>query len=434
MPYADRRAAGRALARHLAGHATEDALVLGLPRGGVPVAAEIASALDLPLDVWVARKLGAPSNPEFGVGAIGPGDVRILDERAIDMLGIPAGVLDQIAHDEAMEMERRLALYRGDPRPPDVAGRDIILVDDGLATGVTARAAVESLRRLGASRVTLAVPVGAPDSVELLRHVADDVVCPEQPEDFRAVGLWYDDFRQTTDEEVIAALGPRAREVRIPVGGDAIVGDLTVPNGARGLVLFAHGSGSGRKSPRNREVAQRLQREGLATLLVDLLTEAEARVDERTRQHRFDIDLLARRLVAAVDWLRAEPTTREMTVGLYGASTGAAAALVAAAERREQFACVVSRGGRPDLAGPALSRAWAPTLLIVGGEDHQVLELNEQAYEQIPGEKRLEIVPGATHLFEEPGTLEAAARLAADFLRSHLAPGSTTPARAPPRA
>ena len=203
-------------------------------------------------------------------------------------------------------------------------------------------------------------------------------------------------------------------------------GNLGVPDGARGVVLFAHGSGSGRHSPRNRYVAQVLREAGLATLLIDLLTAEEEEVDLQTRHLRFDIGLLAERLVGATEWLERNPDTQDLRVGYFGASTGAGAALVAAAEHPEPVGAIVSRGGRPDLAGPALPRVTAPTLLIVGGNDVPVIGMNQEAMEQLRTEKRLEIVPGATHLFEEPGALEEVARLAADWFVRHLNPDAGT--------
>lgn len=208
---------------------------------------------------------------------------------------------------------------------------------------------------------------------------------------------------------------------RIPVEGVLLEGDLTVPAGAGGIVAFAHGSGSGRFSPRNRAVADVLVRAGLGTLLMDLLTAQEERVDLRTRHLRFDIGLLGRRVIATIDWLSTEETGKDLPIGCFGASTGAAAALVAAAERPDRVRAVVSRGGRPDLAGEALRRVTSPTLLIVGGNDHQVLQLNRLALTALGGEARLEIVPDATHLFEEPGALERVAVLARDWFRRHLA-------------
>jgi dienelactone hydrolase len=213
---------------------------------------------------------------------------------------------------------------------------------------------------------------------------------------------------------------PHQRAVEIPADSVRLAGDLVVPLAARGIVVFAHGSGSGRFSPRNRAVAGVLVQAGLATLLMDLLTPQEEAVDLRTRHLRFDIPLLARRVIASIDWLAADATAKDLPVGCFGASTGAAAALIAAAERPERVGAVVSRGGRPDLAGEALARVHAPTLLIVGGNDPEVLRLNEQALAALAGEARLEVVPGATHLFEEPGALERVAALARDWFVEHL--------------
>jgi putative phosphoribosyl transferase len=205
------------------------------------------------------------------------------------------------------------------------------------------------------------------------------------------------------------------REVRVPVASVTLEGNLGVPEDARGVVLFAHGSGSGRHSPRNRYVAQELRQAGLATLLIDLLTPEEEEVDLRTRHLRFDIGMLAERLIGATDWMKRESDTRNLHLGYFGASTGAGAALVAAAERPEEVGAIVSRGGRPDLAGEALPRVRAPTLLIVGENDVPVIEMNREAMERLRVEKELEIVSGATHLFEEPGALEKVAHLASDW-------------------
>jgi dienelactone hydrolase len=211
------------------------------------------------------------------------------------------------------------------------------------------------------------------------------------------------------------------RLVHVQTGIVTLTGNLVVPEGASGVVLFAHGSGSSRLSPRNRSVARKLSERGLATLLIDLLTSEEERVDVHTAHLRFDIGLLADRLAGAKEWLMEHPETRDLRIGYFGASTGAAAALVAAAVHPKSIGAVVSRGGRPDLAGDLLSRVQAPTLLIVGGEDRAVIEMNRDAYAQLTCKKKLEIVPGATHLFEEPGALEAVAGLAGDWLVEHLA-------------
>jgi dienelactone hydrolase len=210
------------------------------------------------------------------------------------------------------------------------------------------------------------------------------------------------------------------RLVHVAVGSITLEGALGIPAGAQGIVLFAHGSGSSRHSPRNRHVAQVLRDGGLATLLIDLLNEDEEQVDRLTAELRFDIGLLARRLVGATDWLTRMPETRNLVIGYFGASTGAAAALVAASERSDIVGAVVSRGGRPDLAGAALSRVTAPTLLIVGGEDHPVIALNREALALLHADKQLTVVPGATHLFEESGALEKVAELARDWFTRYL--------------
>jgi dienelactone hydrolase len=210
--------------------------------------------------------------------------------------------------------------------------------------------------------------------------------------------------------------------VSIPAADVALEADLAVPDDAQGIVLFAHGSGSSRHSPRNRMVAERLHQAGLATVLADLLTDEEEAYDRATAALRFDIGLLAERVAGAVDWLRQQPQTERLPLGLFGASTGAAAALVAAAHRAPDVRAVVSRGGRPDLAGNFLPRVQAPTLLIVGSRDEQVVELNKRAAAMMRVEHELRIVPGATHLFEEPGALEEVGSLAAEWFEQHLTP------------
>lgn len=218
----------------------------------------------------------------------------------------------------------------------------------------------------------------------------------------------------------MAHLVPDATAVQVRVGGDLIEGDLLVPAVAAGLVVFAHGSGSSRFSGRNRAVALVLHRAGYATLLMDLLTRQEETIDIATREYRFDIERLARRVTAALDWAQGQPLLAALPAGCFGASTGAAAALIAAAERPDLVRAVISRGGRPDLAGDALPRVQAPTLLIVGGHDEQVIALNRAAMRRVRAPVQLAIVPGATHLFEEPGALEAVSRLAADWCDQHL--------------
>jgi dienelactone hydrolase len=210
------------------------------------------------------------------------------------------------------------------------------------------------------------------------------------------------------------------RTLRVRAGSAELQGQLRIPQDADGIVVFAHGSGSGRHSPRNRFVADVLVNTGLATLLIDLLTQQEEQIDLQTAELRFDIRLLAERLGGVSDWLATEPSTADLSSGYFGASTGAAAALIAAADRPHKVRAIVSRGGRPDLAGPALRRVRQPTLLIVGGEDDVVIQLNQHALEELGGIKHLVIIPGATHLFEEPGALEQVAALASDWFHRYL--------------
>ncbi len=414
--------------------------MLGLPRGGVPVAYEVALALEAPLDVCVVRKVGVPSEPELGIGAVAEGGALWINPRTRAFAGVSDPELAELIARERREVESRVTRLRGGAPPIDVHGRIVLVVDDGIATGGTAHAAIETLRTRGARHIVLAAPVGAADSVAALSAVADEIVCPHAEESFFAVGQWYDDFTATSDDEVIELLerarsrftqhqrksgravarGPVQRNVQIPVGERYLEAHLAVPPGARAIVLFAHGSGSGRHSPRNQFVAGELQRHGLATLLLDLLTQEEEVIDAMTGHLRFDIGLLAVRLVNATEWVRQESETRTLDVGYFGASTGAAAALIAAAERPALVHAVVSRGGRPDLAEDALERVQAPTLLVVGGDDHEVELLNREAYARLRCPKALEIVPRATHLFPESGALERVAELASEWFTRHL--------------
>jgi len=365
----------------------------------------------------------------------------VLDPDTVRLARVTPDELVAVEARERAELERRVRLYRGDRPMMPLEGRTAIVVDDGIATGGTARAALQVARSHGARTVVLAVPVAAPESVRELAAVADAVVAVETPSPFFAVGQWYERFGQTTDDEVRALLEAAAEaaddaddppgavddppvetaldeQVVVRTGGLQLPGHLTVPPDAGGLVLFAHGSGSSRHSPRNRLVADRLHEGGVATLLFDLLSPEEA----LDRANVFDVELLAVRLLVATRWVRRHPACTGLPVGYFGASTGAAAALWAAAEE-PTIGAVVSRGGRPDLASSRLEAVRAPTLLIVGGADTVVLRLNEEASARLRCEHRLAVVRDATHLFEEPGALEAAADLARGWFVDHLGSG-----------
>jgi putative phosphoribosyl transferase len=436
LVFEDRLDAGRHLVGKLDFLRGEDVVVLGLPRGGVPVAAVVAEALRAPLDVIVVRKLGVPFQPELAMGAIGEGGLRVVDRAMVARARVTDDELEAVERRERAVLDARVERLRcGRPRV-DLRGRVAVVVDDGIATGSTARVACLVARQLGARRVVLAVPVAPADTLAHLPE-AETVVCVSAPRYFRAVGAHYEDFSPTTDDEVVALLeqadrrfrvpdavgssdGDTDEDVVIPAGRVAIEGHLRVPQGASGVVVFAHGSGSSRHSPRNRYVADVLHAAGLGTLLLDLLTPEE----EHDRRKVFDIPLLAGRLGFATGWLGTRQDTAGCRVGYFGASTGAGAALWAAAEPDARVAAVVSRGGRPDLAAPRLKDVRVPTLLVVGGADDVVLELNRQAREDLSAcTSELAVVPGATHLFEEPGTLAQAALLARDWFARHLAEG-----------
>jgi putative phosphoribosyl transferase len=434
--FEDRVDAGRQLAQHLDLLRGEDVVVLGLPRGGVPVAFEVAEALRAPLDVLVVRELGVPFRPELAFGAIGEGGVRAINDSVVREADLSSD-MDAVEGDQRVELQRRSERFRRGRDQISLAGRIAILVDDGIATVATGKAACEVARAQGASRVVLAVPIGPDDIVERFAGYADDVVCLKTPAFFSAVGQGYRAFARTSDEEVIA-LQARARdgfrgvaastsaadpplrdeEVEVAAGPVMVAAHLTIPEHPTGVVVFAHGSGSSRFSARNIYVADVLNGSGIATLLFDLLTPEE----ERNRANVFDIELLARRLVDVTGWLAGQPDTASLPVGYFGASTGAGAALVAAADPAVNISAVVSRGGRPDLAGQSLLKVVAPTLLIVGGRDEVVLKLNRQALAMIRGTCKIAVVPGATHLFEEPGALERVSELARDWFIDHLSP------------
>ncbi|HEX5037840.1 MAG TPA: phosphoribosyltransferase family protein [bacterium] len=428
MTFQNREQAASLLARELIRYRGKNPLVLAIPRGAVPMARVIANALGGEADVVLVRKLRAPMQPELAIGSIDEHGHTFLTDYA-RALGVSRDYLDREKREQLEVLRERRRRYTEARPPVDPKGRIVIVVDDGIATGSTMIAALKSVREKNPARLIAAAAVAPPSNVDKIRPYADQVVCLETPRDFYAVGQFFEDFGQVEDEEVVALLKEAASgdaedpEVAIPVDGHLLPGNLTVPPKAHGIILFAHGSGSSRLSPRNRYVADILHKAGFATLLFDLLTPAE----DDTYENRFDIPLLARRLATATEWLEKRPEVAGLPIGYFGASTGAAAALIAAAEMGHKIRAVVSRGGRPDLAMPMLSRVKAATLLIVGGWDEAVIEMNESAYAALRGVKDLAVVPNATHLFEEPGKLEEAARLAAEWFRLYLTAGKSGP-------
>jgi putative phosphoribosyl transferase len=398
------------------------------------VAFEVADVLGAPLDVVVVRKLGVPFQPELAMGAIGEGGIRVENPDVLRSAALTELDLEAVEQRERTELERRAHEYRGGRPRLDLRGRCAVIVDDGIATGSSARAACRVVRALGASRVVVAAPVASRLALAELSSVADDVLCVESPEPFYAVGEWYRDFSQTSDAEVVDLLrrSGRAREWRtrppgrppsrrledvdIPSGSTRLSAHVCVPSETIGVVLFAHGSGSGRHSPRNRMVAKVLNDGGIATVLVDLLRPDE----EHDRAKVFDIPLLAERLSDVGRFIVDRPDVGGAPLGYFGASTGAGAALWAAAQPGSDVRALVLRGGRPDLAAPLLYAVTAPTLLVVGECDETVLALNRRAQAELRCPNRLVVVPGATHLFEEAGALEAVAKHARDWFTDYL--------------
>jgi putative phosphoribosyl transferase len=424
--FEDRRDAGKRLAGELERFRDRRPVIVGMPRGGVPVAAEVARALDAPLDVAIVRKVGAPQNPEFAIGAVAEGGVRLLAGETARELGLTRLDVQKLFAQAEAELAEQVHRYRRARDPLELEGRTVILVDDGLATGRSAHAALESLRARGAGHLIVAVPVGAPESVHALGGIADEVVCVEMPEQLWAVGYWYEQFAPTSDAEVEQALAegwrqplalasdgnPGRQAITISADDVQLPGELVVPADARAVVAFAHGSGSSRHSSRNQAVAKALNEAGYGTLLFDLLSEPEA----SDRANVFDIPLLTSRVLAASEWLGSREREAQLPLAYFGASTGAAAALSAAAVLGDRVSAVISRGGRPDLAAN-LPAVRAATLLIVGGADSHVLELNRAAQAQLRCPSELAVVPGATHLFEEPGALEQVSTLAIGWLQ-----------------
>jgi predicted phosphoribosyltransferase/dienelactone hydrolase len=442
LTFDDRADAGRQLAEAIAAMELDHPLIYALPRGGVPLAVEVAKMLHAPLDLLLVRKISAPGNPEVALGAIVEGATReiVINKDVRQLTGADEDFLVQGVASQRAELERRKELFLGDRPRLNPRDQTVVVVDDGLVTGATMKAALSALKRNFPKRIVVALPVAPKAALEEISDHADDIICLHPATSFRGVGGFYRDFHQLTDNETVALIDQvsttsthtvnavttrtHKRQVAIPPFG--LTGGLIVPPNPRGIISFAHSSGSSR---RNTYVADKLNKEGFATLLFDLLTPEEG----QDRRNAFDIPLLADRVVAAAIWISSEPDLEDLPLGLFGASTGAGAALVAAAELQGRVSAVVSRGGRPDLAMDFLPQVTSPTLLVVGSLDHEVIGLNEQALATLTCEKKLEIVPGARHLFEEPGTLDIAVDHAAKWFKDHFSEHATKrPRPAPP--
>ena len=444
--FQDRRDAGRRLAERVAALGLEAPIVMALPRGGVPVAFEVARRLGAPLDVVVVRKLGAPGAPEFGVGALGEGGVRLVNSAALAALGITVSELDSVVAREQEELERRLERYREIARRSPLEGRTVVLVDDGVATGGTALVGARCCAHGGRSASCSPSPSVRPSWANASRESSMKLPQLEAPPDFFAVGQAYERFGQTADDEV-RALPQAAQKTREPAPvadppADPATGgvdwtrvrrlSIAVPAGAARPARRARPAARS-PGPRDLRARQRLespepaQPAGRHRAQRQPAGHAALRpLDPRPRRsiarNVFDIDLLSERLLAALRWAQAEPEARALPVGCFGASTGAAAALQVAARAPESVHAVVSRGGRPDLAAPWLKkRVQAPTLADRRGRRPRPrTPLNVQARAAMRCPSELAVIPGATILSEEPGALEEVARLAGDWFARHL--------------
>lgn len=457
--FQDRAHAGDALARALIPFARErDVLVLGLARGGVPIARQVADALGAPFSVFISRKIGVPGIEEVALGAIAEGGDAVLTDAMAWYIGAPPQLIERLAARARVELARQAQLYRDNQAHPEVQGKTVILVDDELRTGATFRAAARAIRARRPRRLIAAVPVASHVGIDEVRGEVDDVVAVVVREAFETVSASYDNLAPLTDDEVLMALGRPTRRVsgivrdissritdtertiEIPIREGRVVGDLGTPVDAGfldtgrvahesdALAILAHAGGSSRDSYRNRYIAGRLRLSGYATLRVDLLTRDEERASADGGSLGLDLTRIAARLTEVCDWAVRCGVYGARRAILFGAGTGAAAVLVAAAQRQANTLAVVARGGRVDLAGPALARVRAPVLLIVGDADRELSRANADATRLLPRGTKLVRVPGAGQTFAEPGALGAVAehsvkwldRLAASRTRTGL--------------
>jgi putative phosphoribosyl transferase len=426
MMFRDRDDAGRQLAEVLKARGFAGAVVLGIPRGGVPVAAHIARALGGSLGVVVARKVGAPGNPELAVGAVTADGVAWVNEPLARDTGADRAYLDREIAAQAREAQRREDVFDGHRRPA-VRGHPVIIVDDGIATGATALAAARSMRAAGAKPVVLAVPVGPPDTLRKLRSEADEVVCLHEESDFWAIGQFYGDFRPVEDAEVRRILDefaaePVTRDARVSRGRVELAVRLMSPGRPAPAVVFVHGLGSSKDSPRNVVIASALVDHGIAAVLFDLSGHGESSSDPRE-----GIDAYVDDLAAVAEWTLAQPEVDGERLAIAGSSLGAVVALQAARQGRVNPLALVLRAPPAEPADFVDLRT--PSLLLVGAYDSLVSVARAAAAKCTAVELR--IIPGASHLFEEPGTLELATEATVSWLSAKLKAAPESRAAAP---
>lgn len=393
-------------------------LILAIPRGAVPMAKIIWEELGGDLDLALVRKIPHPYQPEYAIGSVSESGDIIMDRSD----GLTPEEMEEAAWQEIRHLQSRRHLYLGHNKPISAHDRTVIVVDDGIATGSTMAAAVRSLKAQGASRIIVAAPVASASAVRRLEAEGAEVRVYLVPEYFGAVSYFYNNFDQISDSEVGEFFRVRSVHVEIPTEHQKYRAILGIPVAPRGVVLFAQASDRAHLSPRNQFLAETLNRQGLATVLVDLFTEEEALDPAYSR----DIKTLSERLLHWTAWIDERVEFRHLPLGYLGTGVGAAAAVRALTLAGERVSAFVSRGGRLDLAEDFLTQVQVPALLLVGSEDHPIIELNQQALRKMNGEKRLEIIQGASHLFEEPGTLDQVAFLTANWFHRCFAQAQIT--------
>jgi erythromycin esterase-like protein/predicted phosphoribosyltransferase len=427
MLFKNRKKAGRFLSQRLLKYRHTPALILALPRGGVPVAAEIALDLQAPLDVLVVRKIGVPFQPEVALGAVCEYEEPVWNQDLLTQIEMtPQDLTDTVAM-ERNKIERQIALFRKGQPLPDLKKRTVILVDDGLATGATVHAAIQFLRKQKVGKIVAAIPVAATEAAEKLKSQVDELVTNEEKQ-LLSVGQWYEDFTQVSDEDVLEILHsvneanpqPGRREVEISIALPqpmTFAADLTLTSPMKGIVIFAHGSGHGRHNPYHQQVARHFNAAGFGTLLFDLLTDSEA----EDQKNIFAIDLLSARLVHVTRWLRDQRGLETYPIAYYGAGTGAAASLQAAGKLNaaESVFAVISRGLDVELPAEILKFVTVSSLLLVPEKDEEALQLNRELQKHLIRSK-LSVVPGAMSLSEDSGVVEEVAQQSLQWLEQSL--------------